>query len=254
MFYNFSNAIVRFPGKSSVNGLSKADLKPNLNLLRIQHRLYVDVLSNLGLKIYSLDALEEFPDSIFVEDPALTFKNGAILLKPGVKSRMGEEDFLKPQLLNIFENVLELRNGTAEGGDVLKLHNELIIGLSDRTNKLGAEELQRLVLKLGYKSRIVKTPPGVLHLKSDCSALDEETIFATPQIEKSKIFKNYKVIITPRDEHAAANLVRINDKILVSEGYQKTAELLSKNYEVETVNVSQVSKVDAGLSCMSLRW
>ena len=158
---------MRSPGSSVVNGLSEVGIKPDYNLLVIEHRKYVDTLSKLGLKVDVLDPNDAFPDSVFVEDPALTFVNGTILLEPGAPSRKGERALIRPHLMQTFDNVFELVQGSAEGGDVLRLNKEVLIGLSDRTNQLGAHALKKLLLELGQKSRIVETPRGVLHFKSD---------------------------------------------------------------------------------------
>ena len=254
MFYNFSRAILRSPSPSVINGLSEVGIKPDYNLLILEHRKYVDTLSKLGLKVDVLDPDDALPDSVFVEDPALTFVNGTILLELGAPSRKGERAAIKPHLLQTFSNVFELAEGSVEGGDVLRLNKEVLIGLSDRTNQLGADALQKLLLKLGQESRIVETPSGVLHFKSDCSALDEDTILATPRLESSGIFKNYNVVLTPEDEYGAANSLRVNEKLLVPKGYPRTAELLSKKFDVQIVDITEVAKLDAGLSCMSLRW
>lgn len=254
MFYNFSRAIVRSPGASVVNGLSEVGIKPDYNLLVIEHTKYVDTLLKLGLKVDVLDPEDTLPDSVFVEDPALTFANGTILLEPGAPSRKGERGLIQPHLTQSFDTVLELVEGSAEGGDVLRLNKEVLIGLSDRTNELGARALKKLLLELGQESRIVETPRGVLHFKSDCSALDEDTILATPQLANSGIFENYNVILTPENEYSAANSLRVNEKLLVPNGYPRTAELLSKKFDVEIVGITEVAKLDAGLSCMSLRW
>ena len=144
--------------------------------------------------------------------------------------------------------------GSVEGGDILRLNEEVLIGLSDRTNQVGAIELQKLLLQFGYQSRVVETPNGTLHFKSDCSALDDDTVFSTPRLANSDIFKNYNVIVTPEEEYGAANSLRVNNKLLVPNGYPKTADLLSKHYDIEIVEITEVSKLDAGLSCMSLRW
>jgi dimethylargininase len=254
MFYNFSRAIVRSPGASVVNGLSEVGIKPDYNLLVIEHTKYVDTLLKLGLKVDVLDPEDTLPDSVFVEDPALTFANGTILLEPGAPSRKGERGLIQPHLTQTFDTVFKLVEGSAEGGDVLRLNKEVLIGLSDRTNELGARALKKLLLELGQESRIVETPRGVLHFKSDCSALDEDTILATPQLANSGIFENYNVILTPENEYSAANSLRVNEKLLVPNGYPRTAELLSKKFDVEIVGITEVAKLDAGLSCMSLRW
>ena len=68
------------------------------------------------------------------------------------------------------------------------------------------------------------------------------------------IFKNYELIVTPEGEYGSANALRVNEILLVPKGYPKTAELLSDKYEVKIMDIFEVSKLDAGLSCMSLRW
>jgi dimethylargininase len=254
MFYDFSNAIVRQPGISVVEGLSNLGLKPDYNEVLLEHSNYIDQLIELGVSVSILKVENQFPDAIFVEDPALTFVNGAILLPLGAPTRKGEQDLLRGTLDDNFDIVLELLEGNAEGGDVLRLADELLIGLSERTNIAGASELQKLLSRLGYKSRVVDTPEGVLHFKSDCSALDEETILSTPRLANSDIFKENKVILTPENEYGAANSLRVNKSLLVPSGYPRTAELLARNYDVRIAKVNEVSKIDAGLSCMSLRW
>ena len=73
-------------------------------------------------------------------------------------------------------------------------------------------------------------------------------------MEISGIFKNCNVILTPENEYGAANSLRVNEKLLVPEGYPRTVELLSKKFDVQIVDITEVAKLDAGLSCMSLRW
>ena len=254
MFYEFTRAIVREPGPSVVNGLSEAGSIPNYQALKIEHLKYVQSLKYLGLNIDFLQAEDTLPDAVFVEDPALTFKNGTILLNLGAPTRKAERNAIKPHLMKIFDIVFELERGTVEGGDILRLNEEVLIGLSDRTNQLGAIELQKILLIMGYKSRIVETPKGVLHFKSDCSALDEETILVTPRLAKLGIFKNHRLIVTPTGEHGAANVLRVNDTVLVPNGYPRTVELLADKFDIKIIDVFEVAKLDAGLSCMSLRW
>src|SRR3546814_6109029 len=86
-----------------------------------------------------LPPLETFPDSIFVEDPALVFAEGAILLNPGAPSRAGEVAEIAGELEARFERVLELPGGFVDGGDILTTPGEVLIGLSARTDREGAE-------------------------------------------------------------------------------------------------------------------
>ncbi|MDZ4693451.1 arginine deiminase family protein, partial [Terricaulis sp.] len=145
--------------------------------------------------------------------------------------------------------------GSAEGGDVLATANAVFIGLSARTSVDGAQSLVRLLAEIGQSGVVVQTPPGVLHLKSDCALLDEETILCTPRLAASAPFPGYRLLLTPAGEEGAANALAVGDQILLSQGYPGTAEALAEaGYRVTTLRTSEIAKIDAGLSCMSLRW
>ena len=216
----------------------------------------MEALASAGLGVITLPLLEQFPDSVFVEDPALVFPEGAILLRPGAQSRAAEADALAPVLAGLFDAVLELPEpGFADGGDVLETPRGVIIGLSSRTDRAGAEGLAACLAQFGRDSTIVETPPGVLHLKSACSLVDEETVLCTAALAGSGIFEGYRTIVTPEGEDAAANALRVNDCLIVGAGFPRTAELLaSVGVKLAAIETSEIGKIDAGLSCMSLRW
>ncbi|MFN5780415.1 MAG: dimethylarginine dimethylaminohydrolase, partial [Novosphingobium sp.] len=120
--YQFNRAISRRPGASVVKGLrAGGGPDPSLEGVLAEHAAYVAALEAAGLAVTLLDPLEDFPDAIFVEDPALVFPDCAILLNPGTESRAGEGAFLRPTLAAMFETVLDLPEGHADGGDVLAM-------------------------------------------------------------------------------------------------------------------------------------
>ena len=80
MTYNFNNAIIRKPNQSIQNGLSSQNLHPQYEIVLEEHTNYVKAIKEAGLKINLLEPLEEYPDSIFVEDPAITYKSNIIIL------------------------------------------------------------------------------------------------------------------------------------------------------------------------------
>ena len=255
MSYNFKNTLVRKPGKSISKAISSMGLVPKYEIVIKEHENYIKTLKNSGVNVISLTPLEDFPDSIFVEDPALTFLDFCIILRPGADTRFGEREVFESEAKEYFEKVFSLDNGTVEGGDVLRINNHFIIGLSDRTNKYGAEDLAKKLIYLGATVEISKTPKGILHFKSECSLLDDETIFLTRRMSETKFFsKNYRTVEVPVGEEIAANSLRVNENLIIPRGFNKTQELLSKNYNIKLLDVNEISKVDAGLSCMSIRW
>lgn len=254
--FDFNSAIVRLPGRSVVDGL-RADAGPSPVFEKVlgEHAEYVAALRRAGVRVTVLDALEQFPDAMFVEDPALVFSEAAILLRPGAPSRLAEAEAIAPILASRFPALLRITEGHVDGGDILVTPKGAYIGLSARTDESGANALRSLLASIGIASRVASTPRGTLHLKSDCALIDEDTVLATPQLAASGLLDGFRIITVPADERAAANAVRVNDAVLVRAGCPRTADALAKlGIKVVPLPVTEIAKIDAGLSCMSLRW
>src|SRR4051794_24887020 len=159
--FEFNSAIVRLPAKSVVNGLrANPGPAPVFEKVLAEHAAYVQALRHAGLRVTVLEALEQFPDSIFVEDPALVFTDAAVLLRPGAPSRRLEADALAPALAARFPGLSRLSVGYADGGDILLTPKGALIGLSARTDESGAVALRSLLASIGVASQVVNTPPG----------------------------------------------------------------------------------------------
>lgn len=254
--YAFNRAIVRRPAMSVINGLRAVDRgAPRYDGVCAEHDAYVAALEAAGVDVDMLPPLEDFPDSVFVEDPALVFTEGAILLRPGAASRAGETQAIAPALRERFDTVINLPEGFADGGDILTTPAGVMIGLSARTDLTGAKALQVCLAQLGHEARIVETPSDVLHFKSDCSLLDAETVLATERLARSGVFDGFNVVLTADGEEAAANALRVNDAVLIGAGFPKTIDRLDQlGYDLVPLATGEIGKIDAGLSCMSLRW
>jgi dimethylargininase len=259
--YAFTHAVCRAPAPSAVHGI-RADGGPDPDFtgLAAEHDAYVAALRDLGLTVEVLSPLQDFPDALFVEDVALTFPEGAILLRPGAPSRAGEVAHIRAALTARHPRLLEMArrgsdSGYADGGDILRLADRVIIGLSARTDRTGAEELAALLGQLGYRAEVAETPPGVLHFKTGCGLIDAHTILAVPELADCPQFAGLEVVLTPLGESAAANILRVRDTVLVGERWLATrAMLAARGIAARALPTDQIALIDAGLSCMSLRW
>lgn len=255
--YRFTHFLSRTPARSVTDGLRDGDgADPDPDKFEAQHAAYVEALLASGGSVKVLPAQEEYPDSVFIEDPAIVSGSTAIVLRPGAETRFGEAQALRPTLVETFETVIDLPGeGYVDGGDVLLSDTEAFIGLSARTNQAGFDALASVLSDLGYTPRKVETPPEILHFKTDCGLLDSETIFSSKALAATGCFDGYRVVEAPEGEEAAANLIRINDVVLLSAGHPNTEELLTtQGYDVRVLDTSEAAKVDGGLSCMSLRF
>ena len=255
--YEFSRAICRRPATSIVRGLRAEDTgTPELEQMERDHQDYIAALKSTGARVTELSSLEEFPDSVFVEDTALCLPQGAILMRPGAPSRLGEVAHMEPVLREFFRDVRRIEGpGFIEGGDILVTGREILAGRSARTNAAGIAELADIVSDWGHSVREVFTPEGVLHFKTDCSLLDAETVLATRRLAASGCFDGYRVLHTANGEEAAANAIRFNRLVIMPAGFPRTAEIVSAaGYEVVEINNTECAKLDGGMSCLSLRF
>lgn len=255
----YRNAIVRQVPDSFADGLTQANLgKPDLHLARLQWESYVFILRKLGLNVHVLPPLEQFPDSVFVEDTAVIARDSAALANPGAPSRRGEVDSMRDVPRLGFPICVLGDPGTLDGGDVLRLGRMFLIGLSDRTNGFGAAQLGVFLRdqNLYYRMIDLKQFPNLLHLKTGISYLEKKRVLIQSCLEAHPALEKYEQIIVPDDEAYAANALMINGTVLLAAGHPKTASMLRDRgfKKIVELEMSEFQKMDGGLSCLSLRY
>lgn len=252
----FTKAIVKIPCSNMISGLTSANLgSPDYLNSLVQHQNYINALRECGLDIKILDEDEKYPDSTFVEDTALLTPNCAIITNPGAPSRKGEILEMKKVLIGLYGNVEEVKDpGTLEAGDVMMVGNRFYIGLSERTNLLGAQQLITILNKDGMTGSTV-TLEKVLHLKSGVSYLEKNNLLVTGEFMHKPEFQKFNLIIVDEDESYATNSLWVNGNVLVPQGFPKTKKKIEQiGYKTIEVDVSEFRKLDGGLSCLSLRF
>lgn len=252
----FSQAIVRKPCPEMIHGLTEAALgTPDYIKALDQHQKYVEALKSCGLKVKVLEADSAYPDSVFVEDVALCTSDFAISTNPGAPSRNGEEAEIKSVLQSYFKEVEAIQApGTLEAGDVMMVGGHFFIGISERSNQEGADQLIALLEQHGRSGQKVPLK-DMLHLKSGVSYLEHNTLLVSGEFIPHQAFRNFQRIEVDPQEAYAANSLWINDRVLVPKGFPLTREKIRwAGYETLDVDVSEFQKLDGGLSCLSLRF
>ncbi len=225
----------------------------NFTLLKQQHNDYVEFLTKSKVEVHYLPHLNGSSDGVFVEDTSLVLDEVAIICHPGAESR-------KHEIQSVHEALKQYRNdisfitapGTADGGDLLKIEKTIYIGDSTRTNKEAFHQFSSLLRHYGYEVKLIPVK-DCLHLKTGVCYLGSDTVLINSKWIDPSLFQNLRVIEVDQNEPFAANAICIGNKIIHSSGNPKTKDkLISAGFEVESLCITELSKAEAGLTCLSL--
>ena len=217
-----------------------------------QHDLYEACLASLGIAVVSLPALPDQPDAVFVEDPAIVLDEVAIMTRMGVESRRGESASLAGAIARFRPLRWITAPGTLEGGDVVRIGSTLFVGRSVRSNDAGIAQLARELAPLGYAVQAMEMR-GCLHLKSACTYLGRDTVLANRDWADLAPFARARVIDVAPGEPAAADVLAIGGTVIVPASFPETARTLDRaGWHVRAIDVSELQKAEAGVTCMSL--
>jgi len=233
--------------------LTHLDREPiDISKAKSQHKKYGQALEKMGYTVRRLSETPDLPDGVFVEDTAVVFDELAIITRPGAKSR-------RPETSSMAEVLKEYRGlhhieapGTVDGGDVLVLGKKVYIGISQRTNREAIRQFDKILNPIGYEVNGIKVT-DCLHLKTAISQLEEDLLLINPKWVDKDIFKGFHTLFIHPDEPFGANVLRRDNWALCSEAFPRTADLLAKrDYEVISVDQSEMAKAEAGLTCCSV--
>lgn len=255
----FKNTIVKRPCKAMIDGITSAPElgTPDYELALKQHDTYIEALKQCNVNVTVLEADERYPDSCFVEDPAVLTSKCAIITNPGAASRNGEKDEIVNTIKQFYsEDTIEYIKapGTLEGGDVMMVNNHFYVGKSARTNEEGIRQFIEILNKYGFSGSEVPLEK-VLHLKTGVNYIENNNLLVSGEFIEKEDFNDFNKIIIPEEEAYGANCIWMNGNVIVPKGYPTVEKAVRDlGYNVIIVDTSEYRKIDGGLSCLSLRF
>jgi len=250
----FDVVLVRPPANSYVNCVSTNPDKTDIDvkLAKDQHQEYVSTLKESGLRVIELRPLEDFPDSTFMQDPALLGSHRTVIGRFGERSRRGEEKALHNDLSEHRVEIGKIDSvsypGTLEGGDISVTDHGIFVGESRRTNRNGIRQLSTYLDNLEVKA--VKT--DLLHLLCGCSYLNRKTMIIAPDLVSPELFPGFRFVTISREEAYAADALYLGEgRVLIPSGSPKTImKLREAGYKPTEVEMSEFYKGDGGVTCL----
>jgi dimethylargininase len=247
-------AIVR-PVPDSIGSceLTHMDRAPiDLAMARSQHENYTRALANLGCEVITLPPLHAYPDSVFVEDPAVVLDELAILGRSGAESRRGEVDSVA-EALAAFRSCRPIEPpGCIDGGDVLQIGRRIFVGISTRTNETARSQLRAMAEPLGYE--VIAVPlVECLHLKTAASAISDETILCNPEWVDPAAFTGTDTIEIDPAEPFSGNVLRVESTLVADSAWTGTNRRLVKSgFDVVEIHLGELSKAEGSVTCSSI--
>ncbi len=232
---------------------------------RAEHDALAQVYRDYGVDVYYVqDMAEDRPNAVFCRDLMAMTPEGAIVTRPAMAARRGEERFVAAALADLGVPIVKTINGTGtfEGADLLLIdRRSAFLGLGNRTNAEGARQV---IQELSYQGvddiTVVQVPYGVAHL--DCmfglASTDVAVVFPwlTPFVVVEKLMeRGYKVleVQNPREARIgyAVNFVAIEPGLIVMPaGNPETAEMLDQNgIRVIEVEMTEILKGMGAVHC-----
>jgi dimethylargininase len=221
-------------------------------LSALQHQQYCIALKEAGFDVCILPALDDYPDSVFVEDVLISLPEVSILCRPGALSRRGEVESIVAHLPNDRPVIQIQAPATLDGGDVLRIGKALFVGESTRTNQAAIHALSQALRDFGYVVTAVKVT-GALHLKTAVTAVSNDLLLINPRWIDINPFSGWQRIEVADNETFAGNSLVIEEKVFMQAAHIATADRIrSVGFNVQMIDISEFAKAEAGLTCMSV--
>lgn len=262
--------LLRRPGKEiehfNAREVRFSDEPIDVELMRKQHDEVAQIYRDFGAKVYYVEnQREDRPNAVFCRDLMFMTPEGAILTRPAMAARRGEERYIAEALGKIGVPIVRTISGDGmfEGANAMWVdRHTCVVSTGSRCNRSGFEQVKYELERMGVEVWHMQQPYSNIHIDGLMSPASNDTILIhAPQVPYDIVDmlkkKGYKILEAPSRtevrETFACNFVALEPGyILMPEGSPHTRELLEKNgIKVKTVNISEIMKGKGALHCIT---
>jgi dimethylargininase len=249
-----TRAIVRRPSRRIAEGeVTHIDRVPlDVDLAIRQHHAYLALLQQLGVSLFFAPETDEHPDGLFVEDALVMVDGHAVITRPGAPSRRGETKTILPLVRTLGISVSEISEGTLDGGDVLCVGEFVFIGLTTRTTQDAIDQFASLARPFG-RTTVAVSVPGCLHLKSAITALPDNSLIGVKGWYDQTPFLEAGFTIHDAAEPSGGDVLCVGNTVVLPSDAPITGQRITNlGFDVAHIDVSELQKIEAGVTCMSV--
>lgn len=263
--------LMRRPGKEVENFDADAnrfsDEPIDVDLMRKQHDAVADLYRQHGVKVFYVEEQrEDRPNAVFCRDLMLMTPEGAIITRPGMAARRGEERYIAKALADLGVPIVRTINGDGmfEGANAMWVdRHTVVLSTGSRCNRSGYEQVEYELKRMGVNDVIhMQQPYSNIHIDGLMNAASDDVVMVhASQVPYDVIDvlkkKGYKIVEAPsrtevRDSFGC-NFVALEPGLIVMpEGNPRSREALEKNgIKVLTIDISEIMKGRGALHCIT---
>jgi N-dimethylarginine dimethylaminohydrolase len=242
--------------------------EPDSGRLQEEHEALRELLVDSGAEVVVAGTPQGAnPDSIYVYDPALVGKDGALMLRPGKEGRRGEVDVMTADLVEAGVPIAARLQAPAmaEGGDTLWLDERtLLVGRGYRTNDEGIRQLREALPSVDVVAFDLPHFHGsgeVMHLMSLLSPLDVDLAVGFPPLMPVRLVellteRGVELVEVPDEEFETMgpNVLALGPRVaLALAGNDETRRRMeAAGVDVRVYEGDEISrKGDGGPTCLT---
>ncbi|NLO55538.1 MAG: amidinotransferase [Thermovirga sp.] len=234
---------------------------------REQHDALAGIYRDHGVRVYYVEEGRlDRPNALFMRDQVLMTPEGAIVCRPAMEVRRGEERFAAETLARLGVPILKTISGEGvfEGACLLWVDRKtVILGTGCRANKAGALQVERELRDLGVDTILYfQIPYGHAHLDGLMNFADRKTAMIFPSqvpydVCKPLLDRGFGIIENPYVDEveltSGINFVALEPgKVVIPSGNPRTCALLGEaGVECVEVDITELLKGWGAIHCMT---
>lgn len=260
--------LVRRPGKEIENfdwqaARFKSSISPEK--FRAQHDSLINIYKDHGVNVHYVEETKENrPNALFCRDLMLMTPEGAIVTRPAMEARRGEERYVAKKLADIGVPIIRTICGgaTFEGAMALWIDRHTVVLASGvRTNREGYEMAESELRRMGVTDILhMQIPYGHAHIDGLLNMASEDVAMihasqvpydVCDALKKKGIKLLEAPSLTEVEDRIAINFVALKPgKVVMVAGNPRTQEVLEKNgIEVIPLEFDEILKGYGAMHC-----
>ena len=227
-----------------------------------EHNELVEIYKKNDIKVEILEPTEKLASQVFARDLGFTLKEGYVLgrFKEPIRRQETPQYSKKLEALNI-PLIATCTEGVIEGGDFWQLDEKtLAIGVLQRSDEQGIQNIREQLAPLGYRIIPVKSKPEYLHLDMIFNIVGEKTAVTyyagLPEEFKTYLAEENYDLIEIEEEGVYkhfCNLQSLGNKRVISLANNKkvNSALRQRGFTVFELDATEILKTGGGPHCMT---